>query len=115
MVFDRQRSTFIEDRYEDIKLDENNTIGSGISALLRIKDITICLIYIKCRSTFFWKIAKPHSDNLWLLVKWNVGFADTSGEICIEPVFEEAMTFSCGFAAVKRDGMGIYRLYSRRS
>lgn len=37
-------------------------------------------------------------DGLW-------GFADLSGNVLIEPAYEEAKSFSCGLAGVKKDGL----------
>ncbi|MGI6577496.1 MAG: WG repeat-containing protein [Eubacteriales bacterium] len=117
-LIDTKGAPLIEDRYEDIKLDENNTIGSGIICLVKNKGYYYMFDLHKMQvyPSSFEDCKAPIGDNLVAVMQNGMwGFADTSGEICIEPVFEEAMTFSCGFAAVKRDGMWGFIDYTGRT
>ncbi|NLM61175.1 MAG: hypothetical protein GX193_03755 [Clostridiales bacterium] len=106
-LIDTSGEPLIKDRYEHIRLDESNTIGSGSVCLIK-KDGHYYMFDLDRRRIFptpYEDCKAPSGEGL-VAVKQNGmwGFADRSGKMRIEPKFEDAETFSLGFAAVRHGG-----------
>lgn len=107
-LIDTEGAPLFEDRYEQIRLDDKNTIGSGSVCLVKLNGYYHMLdLKRKLLSPVPFEDCKAPADDGPVAVMLNGawGFADISGEICIEPTYEDAVTFSCGLAAVKQDGL----------
>lgn len=93
--------------YDQILLQEDNHIGCGGRAFVRING-TVRMIDIsgKASGDMTYEDARPFEDGSLAAVKaggvW--GFADRSGNLQIAPQYEDARSFRMGLAAVKKEG-----------
>jgi len=107
-IIDSEGSYVIDPVYEDIKLDPQGKYVCNYSALAKV-DGQYHLYDSK------WNVINnfscddmdiPTEDGVFAFSsdgKW--GFADTKGNVVVEPVYDQAKSFSNGLAAVCKDGL----------
>ena len=94
--------------YDEILVDSNG-FCSMFNRIVAIRDGKYILLDLQGNqvgTSTFDEIALPAANDSYIAVKkdglW--GFADISGNIVIEPQYEDAKSFALGFAPVKIDG-----------